>query len=106
MQLEKVGKESYISKLTIKAKAMSSREQSEMVRSINKLIKWVGIIIIPLGIALFSMSFFVNHMSLYRSIVSMEAAIIGMIPEGLYLLTTIALALVRSTFGPQTGNAA
>lgn len=93
MQLEKVGKESYISKLTIKAKAMGSREQSEMVRSINKLIKWVGIIIIPLGIALFSMSFFVNHMSLYRSIVSMEAAIIGMIPEGLYLLTTIALAL-------------
>lgn len=93
MQLEKVGKNSYISKLTIKAKAMGSSEQSEMVRSINKLIKWVGIIIIPLGIALFSMSYFVNHMSLYRSIVSMEAAIIGMIPEGLYLLTTIALAL-------------
>ncbi|NRO78371.1 HAD-IC family P-type ATPase [Lactobacillus helveticus] len=93
MQLEKVGKESYISKLTIKAKAMGNSEQSEMVRSINKLIKWVGIIIIPLGIALFSMSFFVNKMSLYRSIVSMEAAIIGMIPEGLYLLTTIALAL-------------
>lgn len=93
MQLERVGKESYISKLTIKAKKMGSSEQSEMVRSINKLIKWVGIIIIPLGIALFSMSFFVNHMSLYRSIVSMEAAIIGMIPEGLYLLTTIALAL-------------
>lgn len=93
MQLEKVGKESYISKLTIKAKAMGSGEQSEMVRSINKLIKWVGIIIIPLGIALFSMSYFVNKMSLYRSIVSMEAAIIGMIPEGLYLLTTIALAL-------------
>lgn len=93
MQLEKVGKESYISKLTIKAKAMGNSEQSEMVRSINKLIKWGGIIIIPLGIALFSMSFFVNKMSLYRSIVSMEAAIIGMIPEGLYLLTTIALAL-------------
>lgn len=93
MQLEKVGKESYISKLTIKAKEMGTSEQSEMVRSINKLIKWVGIIIIPLGIALFSMSYFVNKMSLYRSIVSMEAAIIGMIPEGLYLLTTIALAL-------------
>ena len=93
MQLEEVGKNSYISKLTIKAKAMGSSEQSEMVRSINKLIKWVGIIIIPLGIALFSMSYFVNRMSLYRSIVSMEAAIIGMIPEGLYLLTTIALAL-------------
>lgn len=93
MELEKVGKDSYISKLTLKAKEMGNAEQSVMVRSINKLIKWVGIIIIPLGIALFSMSYFMNHLSLYRSIVSMEAAIIGMIPEGLYLLTTIALAL-------------
>src|SRR5699024_5901992 len=74
-------------------KAMGNSELSEMVRSINKLIKWVGIIIIPLGIALFSMSFFVTKMSLYRSIVSMEAAIIGMIPDGLYLLRMIALAL-------------
>lgn len=72
---------------------MGTTEQSEMVRSINRLIKWVGIIIIPLGIALFTQSFFVNHASLQRAVVSMEAALIGMIPEGLYLLTTIALAL-------------
>lgn len=91
--LEKVGKDSYISKLTIKAKEMGSSEQSKMVRSINHLVKWVGIIIIPIGIALFSQSFFLNHINLQRSITSMEAALIGMIPEGLYLLTTIALAL-------------
>ncbi len=92
-KLEKVGKDSYISKLTIEAKAMGSTEQSEMVRSINRLVKWVGIIIIPLGIALFTQSYFFNHAGLQRSVVSMEAALIGMIPEGLYLLTTIALAL-------------
>ena len=92
-KLVKVGKESYISKLTIEAKAMGTVEQSEMVRSINSLIKWVGIIIIPLGIALFSQSYFFNNAGLKRSVVSMEAALIGMIPEGLYLLTTIALAL-------------
>lgn len=92
-RLEKVGKESYISKLTLEAKKMGSVEQSEMVRSINRLVKWVGIIIIPLGIALFTQSYFFNHAGLERSVVSMEAALIGMIPEGLYLLTTIALAL-------------
>lgn len=93
MVLEKVGANSYISKLTLEAKKMGTTEQSEMVRSINRLIKWVGIIIIPMGIALFAQSYFVNHASLQRAVVSMEAALIGMIPEGLYLLTTIALAL-------------
>ncbi|MFC2695379.1 MAG: HAD-IC family P-type ATPase [Lactobacillus sp.] len=92
-RLTAVGNDSYIAKLTAQAKAMGAGEQSEMVRSINKLIKWVGIIIIPLGIALFAQSFWVNKLSFARSITTMEAAIIGMIPEGLYLLTTIALAL-------------
>lgn len=99
--LEKVGKDSYISKLTIEAKAMGSVEQSEMVRSINRLVKWVGIIIIPVGIALFSQSFFLNNIGLKRSITSMEAALIGMIPEGLYLLTTIALALAAMRLARQ-----
>ncbi|RVU73089.1 MULTISPECIES: cation-translocating P-type ATPase [Lactobacillus] len=95
-KLEKVGKESYISKLTIEAKAMGGTEQSEMVRSINRLVKWVGIIIIPIGLALFCQSYFFNHAGIARSVVSMEAALIGMIPEGLYLLTTIALALAAT----------
>lgn len=72
MQLEKVGKESYISKLTMKAKEMGSTEQSKMVQAINRLVKWVGIIIIPLGIALFCQSYFFNHAGIERSIVSME----------------------------------
>lgn len=92
-QLVKVGKESYIAKLTAEAKAMGGGEESKMIRAINRLIKWVGIIIIPLGIALFSQAYFVNKQSFAESISSMEAAIIGMIPEGLYLLTTVALAL-------------
>ena len=48
-RLEKVGEESYISKLTLEAKKMGSGEQSEMIRDINKLVKWVGIIIIPVN---------------------------------------------------------
>lgn len=96
MQLEKVGKDSYISQLTAQAKEMGTVEESKMVQAINRLIKWVGVIIIPLGIALFSQSYFINHASIKRSVVSMEAAIIGMIPEGLYLLTTVALALAAT----------
>lgn len=92
-QLEHVGEASYISRLTAQAKALGCGEQSEMVRSINQLVKWVGILIIPVGVVLFAQAYFVNGETIRTSIVSMIAAIIGMIPEGLYLLTTAALAL-------------
>lgn len=92
-KLDKVGNESYISKLTAQAKAMGDGEQSEMIRYINKLVKWVGIIIIPVGIILFCQAYIMNHETFSKSVVSMVAAVLGMIPEGLYLLTTVALAL-------------
>lgn len=92
-RLEKVGNESYISKLSLEAKSMGGKEQSEMIRSINLIIKWVGIVIIPIGLILFWQSHFVNGESITKSVTSTVAAIIGMIPEGLYLLTTVALAL-------------
>lgn len=92
-RLDKVGKESYISRLATQAKSMGSGEQSEMVRSINQIVKWVGILIIPISIILFYQSFYINHTTLQKGVTSTVAAIIGMIPEGLYLLTTIALAL-------------
>ena len=92
-RLERVGNESYISKLSMEAKSMGSKEQSEMIRSINQIVKWIGIVIIPIGIVLFWQSHFVNNVSISKSVTSTVAAIIGMIPEGLYLLTTIALAL-------------
>ena len=72
---------------------MGGKEQSEMIRSINLIVKWVGIVIIPIGLILFWQSHFVNGESITKSVTSTVAAIIGMIPEGLYLLTTVALAL-------------
>ena len=92
-RLEKVGNESYISKLSLEAKSMGGKEQSEMIRSINLIVKWVGVVIIPIGLILFWQSHFVNGESITKSVTSTVAAIIGMIPEGLYLLTTVALAL-------------
>lgn len=92
-RLVNVGEEAYIYKLTKEAKEMGSGEQSEMVKSINQIVKWMGIAIIPLGLILFYQSYWINHETFKTGIVSTVAAITGMIPEGLYMLTTIALAL-------------
>lgn len=92
-RLDKVGEDSYISKLTLQAKAMQSKEQSEMIRSLDKLVKCVGVAIIPIGIVLFSQVFFIQHDGFRESVTSMIAAVIGMIPEGLYLLASVALAV-------------
>lgn len=67
----------------MKAKSRGDKEQSEMIRSINLIVKWVGIVIIPIGLILFWQSHFVNGESITKSVTSTVAAIIGMIPEGL-----------------------
>ena len=92
-RVEKVGKESYVSQLTLEAKAMNDEEVSEMIRALDRLVKIIGIIIIPIGIILFSQQYFINATSLKDSVTATVAAIIGMIPEGLYLLASVALAV-------------
>ncbi len=92
-ELTRVGMDSYISRLMLKAKKMPSSEQSEMVRSINKIVAFAGLIIIPIGISLFVQSFYIQGNSFAESVPSMVAALIGMIPEGLYLLLSITLGL-------------
>ncbi|MCI9217575.1 MAG: cation-translocating P-type ATPase [Dorea sp.] len=92
-RLTKVGEDSYISKLTLEAKAMQTKERSEMIRSLDKLVKFVGIVLIPIGIMLFVQGYFFNQETFRNSITSMVAAVIGMIPEGLYLLASVALAV-------------
>ena len=92
-RLDKVGADSYISKLTLQAKEMQDGEQSEMIRSLDKLVKCVGVAIIPIGLVLFSQAFFFQHDGFRESVTSMIAAVIGMIPEGLYLLASVALAV-------------
>ena len=91
-RLTHVGEDSYAAKLTEEAKKVEERP-SEMIRGIEQIIKIAGILIIPLGILLMYQSMAVNHLSFSESVVSMVGAVIGMIPEGLYLLVTVALAL-------------
>lgn len=92
-RLTHVGKNSYINKLALEATQTEQKEQSEMIRSLNRLVKVIGIIILPIGIILFTQQYFFSDTSFKDSITSMVAAIIGMIPEGLYLLTSVSLAV-------------
>lgn len=91
-KLTAVGNDSYAAKLTQKAKEVKHKK-TDMIRAIEGIIKFAGIIIIPIGITLFSQSLFLNHKTFSDSIVSTVVALIGMIPEGLYLLVTVALAI-------------
>ena len=92
-RLEQVGADSYISKLTLEAKATKEGEQSEMIRSLDKLVQIVGFLIIPIGIVLFGQQYLLGDSSIKTSMQAMVAAIIGMIPEGLYQLASVALVV-------------
>ncbi len=92
-KLTAVGEDSYISKLTLKATKQTVKEQSEMIRALDRLVKIVGVIIIPIGGLLFYQQYFVVGASFRDSITGMVAAVIGMIPEGLYLTASLALAV-------------
>lgn len=92
-RVERVGKDSYVSQLTLEAKTMNDEEESEMIRSLDRLVKIIGVLIIPIAIILFSQQYFINHTSVKDSVTATVAAIVGMIPEGLYLLASVALAV-------------
>ena len=91
-KLTHVGEDSYAAKLSAKAKEVKEKK-SEMIHDIETIVKVAGIIIIPVGILLVYQSVYVNGVPFKESIVPMIAAVTGMIPEGLYLLVTIALSL-------------
>lgn len=92
-RLTHVGKNSYVSKLTLEATKDKREEQSEMIRSLDKLVKIVGVIIIPIGLVLFIQQMFFAGETFRESVTGMVAAVIGMIPEGLYLLASIAMVV-------------
>ena len=93
--LTAVGRESYISKLTLEATKDTKPEESEMIRSLDRLVKAVGVIIIPVGSVLFFQEWHVLGGTFSSSIIAMVAAVLGMIPEGLYM--TASAAMVVST---------
>ena len=93
VQLTKVGDEAFASRLADEARKNPGVKRSEMMDALDKLIRIIGILLIPIGAILFSHEYFVLGRGLRVGMESTAAALVGMIPEGLYLLTSIALAV-------------
>ncbi|WP_286167166.1 cation-translocating P-type ATPase [Clostridium sp. D33t1_170424_F3] len=91
-QVEHVGADNYASQITNNAKYMK-KPNSEIMTSINKIIKILGFAIIPVGVALFYKQYALTAQPFDQAVVSTVAALIGMIPEGLVLLTSVVLAV-------------
>ena len=90
-RLTEVGADSFAAKLTLEAKKAKPARQSEMMRSLTNLIKWIGIFVIPLAVIMFIKEYTWLGRDVATAVTSTVGSIIGMIPEGLYLLTSIAL---------------
>ena len=91
-QVTHVGKDNYASQITSEAKEFK-RHNSELRNSLNAILKVISIIIVPLGAMLFYKQYMIVGDTLKDSVVNMVAAVLGMIPEGLVLLTSVALTL-------------
>ena len=92
VRLTAVGDESYASRLSKEATTNVKIAKSDMMRSLDRLIMVIGFMLVPIGILLFCNEYLTLHNSFGDAIQSTVAALIGMIPEGLYLLTSVALA--------------
>ena len=93
VELTAVGADSGAAKLSREAKANPRGKKSEMIRALDKLILFLGIALVPVGAILFHQEYKVLNLGLQESTEGTVAALIGMIPEGLYLLTSVALAV-------------
>lgn len=87
-----VGDDNYTNKIANEAKKLKKHE-SKLNQSLNMILKYISIIIVPLGILLFLKQYLYGNLGFNDAIVSTVAAIIGMIPEGLVLLTSVALTI-------------
>ena len=92
MQVEKVGQDCYAAQLVSKA-AHKKRAQSEMQRSIGRIIKVVSVALIPIGILLFRSQLVANGGDTNAAIIRTVSGVIGMIPEGLVLLTSVSFII-------------
>lgn len=91
-RVDAVGQDNYAAKITADAKKIK-RHHSEILSSLNGIIKTVSLVIIPIGLLLFAKDYFLLSSTIESSVVNTVAALIGMIPEGLILLTSVVLAV-------------
>lgn len=90
--LTEVGHDCYMEKLSLEAKQFK-RYKTELQRNLDTILKFISIIIVPLGIILFAKQYWISGSTYEQAALDTVAAVLGMIPEGLVLLTSVALAL-------------
>lgn len=100
-ELTDVGEHSYVNRLTREAKASKGKSSTEMMNSLSRLIKLISIFMVPIGVIMFLLDMFVLRFDYVQTINSVVASLVGMIPEGLYLLTSIALTASVAKLGVQ-----
>lgn len=91
-RVTRVGEESYAAQLTIKARAIKQPD-SELMRSMQIIIRGVSAVLLPLGLILFFKQYFLLRADIQGAVTSTVGAMLGMIPEGLILLTSMSLAV-------------
>ena len=111
-RLTAVGADSYAGQLQLSARRVK-RAQSELMRDMRRIIRWVSVLIVPIGAAMFSRQYASVDLGLRDAVTGTVASMLGMIPEGLILLTSVSLAagvvalgrrnaLVNELFGIET----
>jgi len=90
-RLTAVGQDSFVSRLTLEAKRQKKPRRQGMMKSLSDLVKWIGVIIIPMGALMAVKEIRWLGRDLTDGVTSTVGALVGMIPEGLYLLTSLAL---------------
>lgn len=90
--LTEVGHDCYMEKLSSEAKQFKCYK-TELQRNLDTILKFISIIIVPLGIILFAKQYWISGSTYEQAALDTVAAVLGMIPEGLVLLTSVALAL-------------
>ena len=91
-QLVRVGDDSYAAQLTRTAREIR-RPRSALMTDLNRLIRWISCLLVPVGVLLFLKQHYILHAPLDHAVPSTVAAMIGMLPEGLMLLTSVAMAV-------------
>ena len=90
-RVEKVGKQSYIQSVAIEAKKFKS-PSSNLFKDINALVKYIGIMIIPIGGLMLINNYFAYSKNFVAAVAKTCGSITGMVPAGMFLLITITLS--------------
>jgi len=92
-RLDKVGRDSFVAQLTLEAKKTKGKLSAGMVATLKRFVQVIGIIIVPVGITMFIRQVTQDQIDITAATDSTVGALVGMVPDGLYLLVSIALTV-------------